>query len=756
MQTGLMAFEIVARINQVDVDLRAVVREYGIAEKELTEEELLRIAKNFGFKAKIKSIPLDKIFPAYPLPAIIIFNDNILTPKPQTPKSESRGFGVLLRVNNQEKKVLVIIPGQTRPMEMGFEELANILGVRERQEKNIFRTTKSESRIPTFIILAHKMITSQIRFGFKWFYNEILQYKSVIIEVLLGSFVVQLFGLITPLFTQVILDKVLVHRSMTTLEVLAVAFIAITIFELLLNISRNYIFTHTAYKIDAKLGAKLFKHLFSLPFVYFETRKVGNIVARVRELDNIREFITNKSVSVIIDLFFSFVFVVVMLLYSVNLTLIAIGFVSVIAILYLIITPELRKRLENKFQMAAQTNSYLVESISGVQTVKSLAIEGSMQKNWEDNLGKYVRSGFKLSNMANISGAITGTLQRLMTITILFIGVKLVIENKLTVGQLIAFQMLAGQFAGPVLRLVNLWNEFQQALLSVDRLGDILNHPTEIHSSKAITLPKLQGSIRLENVCFKYTANSPYVVDKISFHIKPGMSLGIIGRSGSGKSTLTKLIQRLYLINEGAIYIDDIDVRHINPIWLRNNIGVVLQENYLFSGTIRENIALPRPDAPIELIIEASKIAGAHEFISQFPEGYETIVGERGSTLSGGQKQRIAIARALITNPRLLIFDEATSSLDIESERIIQTNLHKIKNGRTMIIVSHKLSIVKDCDLIIAIERGRIVEMGGHSELMAKKGYYYTLLIQQNGVREKKERADFPTPNPEIQTPRSN
>lgn len=716
MQTGLIAFEIVARINQVDVDLRAVVREYGIAEKELTEEELLRIAKNFGFKAKIKSIPVEKIFPAYPLPAIIIFKDSIPTPEPQTPKSESRSFGVLLRVNNQEKKALVIIPGHTRPVEMGFEELANIC--------------------VSFIILAHKMITSQITFGFKWFYNEILQYKSVIIEVLLGSFVVQLFGLITPLFTQVILDKVLVHRGMTTLEVLAIAFIAITIFELLLNISRNYIFTHTAYKIDAKLGAKLFKHLFSLPFVYFESRKVGNIAARVRELDNIREFITNKSVSVIIDLFFSFVFVVVMLLYSVNLTLIVIGFISVVAILYLIITPELRKRLENKFQMAAQANSYLVESISGVQTVKSLAIEGSMQKNWEDNLGKYVHSGFKLSNMANISGAITGTLQRLMTITILFIGVKLVIENKLTVGQLIAFQMLAGQFAAPVLRLVNLWNEFQQALLSVDRLGDILNHPTEIHSSKDITLPKLQGSIRLENVCFKYTANSPYVVDKISFHIKPGMSLGIIGRSGSGKSTLTKLIQRLYLINEGAIYIDDIDVRHINPIWLRNNIGVVLQENYLFSGTIRENIALPRPDAPIELIIEVSKLAGAHEFISQFPEGYETIVGERGSTLSGGQKQRIAIARALITNPHLLIFDEATSSLDIESERIIQANLHKIKKGRTMIIVSHKLSIVKDCELIIAIEKGRIVEMGTHQDLMAKKGYYYTLLSQENGVRD--------------------
>jgi len=730
MQSGLIAFEIIARINQVDVDLRAIIREYGLTDKELTKEELLRIIKNSGFKAKIKNIPLNKISPAYPLPAIIIFNDN--------------RFGVLLSVNNQEKKCLVIMPGQTRATQMSFDELVDIIGVRDsgfgirgRQKKNDSRTLSSElrtpslPRTPSFIILSHKMITTQIKFGFRWFYNEILNYKSVIGEVLLGSFVVQLFGLITPLFTQVILDKVIVHRSMTTLDVLAIAYLAVTVFELLLNISRNYIFTHTAYKIDAKLGAKLFKHLFSLPFIYFESRKVGNIVARVRELDNIREFITNKSVTVIIDLFFSIVFVIVMFLYSVNLTIIVIGFVSVIAILYLIITPELRRRLENKFQMAAQANSYLVESISGVQTVKSLAIEGSMQKLWEDNLGKYVRSGFNLSNMSNISVALSGTLQRLTTITILFIGVKLVIENKLSVGQLIAFQMLAGQFTAPVLRLVNLWNEFQQALLSVDRLGDILNHPLEIHSSKAITLPKLQGAIRLDNVCFKYTTNSPYVIDKISLEIKPGMSVGIIGRSGSGKSTLTKLIQRLYFINEGAIYIDGIDIRHINPIWLRNNIGVVLQENYLFSGTIRENIALARPDAPIELIIDVAKVAGAHEFITQFPEGYETIVGERGSTLSGGQKQRIAIARALITNPAILIFDEATSSLDYESERIIEENLHKIKNGRTTIIVSHRLSMVRDCELIVAIEKGRILEMGSHDELMAKKGYYYALLNQQ-------------------------
>jgi len=578
------------------------------------------------------------------------------------------------------------------------------------------------------------MITSQAAFGFRWFYNEILHYRNVMAEVLTGSFVVQLFGLVTPLFTQVILDKVIVHRSMTTLDVLAVAFIAVALFEFLLNTTRNYIFIHTANKIDAKLGSKLFRHLFALPFVYFESRKVGNIVARVRELDNIRDFITNKSVSVIVDLCFSLVFVAVIFLYSVKLTLVFLAFVCIVGTLYVTVTPELRRRLEYKFQMAAQSNSYLVESVTGIQTVKSLALEGSMQKRWEENLEKYVHSSFKLSNMSNIAGAISGTFQRMMTITVLYLGVKLVINNQLTIGQLIAFQMFAGQFTGPFLRLVNLWNEFQQALLSVDRIGDILNNPIEIRSGRDITLPKLAGAVRFENVFFRYTPDSPNALQQVSFAARPGMSVGIVGRSGSGKSTITKLIERLYILSEGAIYIDDIDVRHMNPVWLRYNIGVVLQDDYLFSGTIRENIALPRPDAPMEGVIEASKIAGAHEFISQLPEGYDTLVGERGSTLSGGQKQRIAIARALITNPRILIFDEATSSLDYESERIIQRNISRIKAGRTMFIVAHRLSMVKDCDLIIALDKGRIVETGTHGTLMAKKGYYHHLYTQQEAA----------------------
>ena len=700
VNTGLISLEMVARMNNVDIDMRGIVREYGISTADIPPEEIIRIAKSKGFKIKRKNIKLKDISAKYPMPAIIQLKDDT--------------YRVLLGLKPDEGKVLTITPLAKHPESHTYEEL-------QEQMKDYV------------LILSHKNAISDVKFGFKWFFNEIFKYKKIIGQVLLGSFVVQLFGLVTPLFTQVILDKVLVNRTIATLDVLAFAFIVVAIFELLLNLSRNYIFIHTTNKIDAKLGAKLFKHLFQLYYVYFENRQVGNIVARVRELDRIREFITNKSVSVLIDAFFSTVFLAIMFVYSPKLTFISLGFLAIIGIIYVMITPELRLRLEEKFQMGAHSNSYLVESVTGVQTVKSLAIEGSMFRKWEEKLGKYLKSSFNLAIMGNFTGSICGFLQKAMTIAILYVGVMLVIENKLTIGQLIAFQMFSGQFSAPMLRLVGLWNEFQQTLLAVDRIGDILNSPVEIQSGNAITLNQVRGDIKIDNLSFRYNVDAPMVLNNINLEIKAGEKIGFVGRSGSGKSTITKLIQRLYYTTEGTIYIDGIDIRNINPVWLRTHIGIVLQENYLFSGTIRDNIALPRPNMPMEGIIQVAQIAGAHEFISKMPKGYDTEVGERGSSLSGGQRQRIAIARALISNPRILIFDEATSALDYESERIIRDNMAMISKGRTTIIIAHRLSTIKDCDKIVCFDNGYIVEVGTHEQLLSHDGYYKKLYEAQLG-----------------------
>ena len=697
MRSALVALEVVGQLNKIHIDSNAIAKNYALDEREPSIEQLTRIAKEQSFRAKLKSLTPTQIA-SYPLPCIA--------------QSKEGTYVVVLKIDTEKEQMLVFSEGKKEPYTMSFTQF-------------------SETMKDRLIILKHRMLTDEIKFGFMWFFNQLMHYKRIVGEILVASFVIQLFGLVTPLFTQVILDKVLVHHSISTLNVIAVAFGGVIVFELLLNLVRNYIFAHTTTKIDAKLGAKLFKHLISLPLVYFEKRKVGNIIARVRELDQIREFIANKSVTLILDILFSGVFVIMMMMYSVKLAFTALGFVFVIAMLYFFITPQLRARLEEKFQMGAQSNSYLVESVTGMQTVKSLAIEASMQKSWEDYLGKYVNAGFKLTNLSNILSGISGALQKLMTLSILYIGVGLVIEGKLSVGQLIAFQMFAGQFSAPIMRLVGLWNEFQQALLSVDRLGDILNTPTEQTNDKAITLPKLEGSVKFDKISFRYSPDGTQVLKQLSLHVSPGKSIGLVGRSGSGKSTLTKLIQRLYLPNEGAIFIDGVDVRHMNPAWLRHNIGVVLQENYLFSGTIKSNIAYTMPGASMERIINTAKMAGAHEFISEFPEGYDTLVGERGSSLSGGQKQRIAIARALLSDPKILIFDEATSALDYESEKIIQDNLKSIRSGRTMFIVAHRLSTVKDCDEIVVMDKGEIVETGSHDELMAKQGYYYFLTTQQ-------------------------
>lgn len=574
------------------------------------------------------------------------------------------------------------------------------------------------------------------KFDVSWFVPALWRYRHLIRDVLLASLVLQLLALVTPLFFQVVIDKVLVHQGLTTLHVLAVGLGMAIVFEVFLGGFRSWLFTHTTSRVDVELGAKLYRHVLSLPLAYFESRRVGDTVARVRELETIREFLTSSAATLVIDLLFTFVFLAVMWFYSPTLLLVVVISLALYAIISIAITPVLHRRIEERFRRGAESQAFLVESVTGVGTLKSSAVEPQMQTRWETLLAGYVRSSFNAALVGIWGGQSIQLISKLSMLAILYVGAQLVIQGRMTVGELVAFNMLAGRVAEPVLRLAQLWQQFQEARVGVARLGDILNAPTEkTHSPSRSALPEINGEIEFDRVSFRYRPNAPEVLKDISLVLEPGEMLGIVGPSGSGKSTLTKLVQRLYTPERGRVLIDGVDLALVDTGWLRRQIGVVLQENLLFNRTIRENIAIANPATAMEQVIEAAKTAGAHEFILELQEGYDTQIEERGANLSGGQRQRIAIARALIADPRILILDEATSALDAESEAIIQHNLADIAKGRTVMIIAHRLSAIRQCTRIVTIEAGQITETGSHDELLARNGRYAALWRMQMGDR---------------------
>lgn len=700
VDSGLVCLLLLARYFGVPADGDQLKHEFGEVGKRIGEVELLRIANHLGFKARAVDSEWSRLS-VIQLPAIAYLSD---------------GRYVIV-AKAAEDKVLIQDPAESRPLTIPkdtFEKLWT--------GKLVLFTRRANPR------------PEDRKFDFTWFIPAIVKHRKLLGEVLLASFFIQLFALLMPLFFQVVIDKVLVHRSMTTLHVIAIGMLAITFFDVLLSGLRTYVFSHTASRIDVGLGAQLFNHLLRLPIAYFEARRVGDTVARVRELESIREFLTSSSVTLVIDLFFTIVFLTVMYFYSPTLTYVVLATIPLYVILSVVITPVLRARLHEKFNRGAENQAFLVESVNGIETLKAMAVEPAMQRRWNEQLAGYVKSSFKSNNLSNIAGQVASFINKATTIAILWIGATLVMVGELSIGQLIAFNMLAGRVSGPLLRLVQLWQEFQQAGISVQRLGDILNaKPEPSYNPNRTTLPKLKGHLTFDNVTFRYRSDGPEVLRRVSFDIPEGKTIGFVGRSGSGKSTIAKLIQRLYVPEAGRVLIDGVDLAQIDPAWLRRQVGVVLQENFMFNRTVRDNIALSDPGIPMERIVEAAKLAGAHEFILELVDGYDTMVGEHGCNLSGGQRQRLAIARALITNPRILIFDEATSALDYESEAIIQRNMVSISKDRTVFIIAHRLSTVRKAHRIFVIEKGEIIEQGSHLELMKFNGYYARLNKYQDG-----------------------
>lgn len=574
------------------------------------------------------------------------------------------------------------------------------------------------------------------RFDISWFIPALVKYRALIGEVLVASLVLQVFALVSPLIFQAVIDKVLVHQGLTTLDVLAVALFAVACFEALLAALRAHMFAHTTNRVDVELGAKLYNHMLNLPLAYFETRRVGDSIARVRALDSIREFLTSSSVTLVIDLLFTVIFLAVMWFYSPWLFAVVLVTIAVYVIICLVLTPVLRTRIDERFRRGAESQAFLVESVSGIQTLKASAIEPQMQQRWDRLLAGYVQSSFQAAKIGIWGGQAIQWVSKVSSVIILYAGAKLVMEGKLTVGELVAFNMLAGRVAEPVLRLAGLWQQFQEARVGLDRLGDILNSPVEASFKPSRSaLPAISGDIRFDKVGFRYTPGGREILKQLDLRVTAGEVIGIVGPSGSGKSTLTKLAQRLYLPETGRVLVDDVDLNLVDPAWLRRQIGVVLQENFLFNRTVRENIAIGNPALPMEAVIQAARLAGAHEFILQLPEGYDTLIEERGANLSGGQRQRMAIARALITNPRILIFDEATSALDAESEAIIQNNMRDIVAGRTVLIIAHRLSAIRIASRIIVMENGSIVEEGDHASLIRNGKLYANLWrLQSEGI----------------------
>jgi subfamily B ATP-binding cassette protein HlyB/CyaB len=700
-ESGLIALAILLRCHGIAADPGQIRHRVGGERVGVTE--ILRSAKDFGLKARVQRTSWNRLA-VTPLPGIAVLRDG--------------GFLILGKVIDDT--LLVQRPLSPRPETMTQAELEAIWD-------------------GDIILMARRATLTDLsrRFDIGWFVGAVHKYRRLLGEVLVASFFLQIFAVVTPLFFQVVIDKVLVHRSMSTLDVLVMGLVALTVFEAILETLRVYLFAHTTNRIDVELGARLFRHLMALPIAYFQTRRVGDSVARVRELENIRQFLTSSALTLVIDLLFTVVFLAVMFYYSTTLTLIVLASFPFYIGISAGAAPLFRRRLDEKFNRGSENQAFLVESVTGVETLKAMAVEPQMQRRWEEQLAGYVAASFRVLSLNNTASQAVQMINKLVTAATLYFGARLVIGGELTVGELVAFNMLAARVSTPVLRLAQMWQDFHQARVSIDRLGDILNTiPEPSFNPGHAALPAIRGKVTFEHAAFRYRIDGPEVLHDVSFSVEPGQVVGIVGSSGSGKSTITKLIQRLYVPESGRVLVDGVDLAMVDLTWLRRQIGVVLQENVLFNRSIRENIALADPAMPMERIIEAASLAGAHDFILELPEGYDTIVGERGSSLSGGQRQRVAIARALITNPRILIFDEATSALDYESERAIQQNMKRISAGRTVFVIAHRLSTVRNANRIITIEHGRIVEDGSHDELIRTNGRYANLHYLQAGIHD--------------------
>ena len=568
-------------------------------------------------------------------------------------------------------------------------------------------------------------------FGFRWFIPELLRERRLFVDVAVAAILLYALGLVVPIFFQLVIDKVLVHESFTTLYVLAAGVAIALVFDAMFTFLRRYLLLYATNKVDIRVATKTFGHLLALPISFFERISAGVLVKHMQQAARVREFLTGRLFLTVLDALSLLVFLPVLFLYSARLTFLVLAFTGLIGLVVALLVGPFRRRLYSLYQAEGERQALLVETVHGMRTVKSLVMEPLQGRGWDDRSAQSVSMRFSVDKISAAAQSVTGLLEKLMSVAIIGIGALIVFKGDISIGALVAFNMLAGRVSGPLVQMVTMAHEYQEVALAVQMMGEVMNQKPERDGMRDGLRPDLGGLIEFENVSFRYGNEGPPALDNVSFTIPAGNVFGIVGRSGSGKTTLTRLIQGLYPIQQGLVRIDGFDARELDLVHLRRSIGVVLQDNFLFRGTVRENIACVKRDASFDDVAQAARTAGAIEFIERLPRGFDTMLEENGENLSGGQKQRLAIARALITNPRLLIFDEATSALDPESEAIIRRNLRQIGRGRTVIIVSHRLSMLTDVNATLVIDRGRIVDIGRHDELLSRCMTYRHLWNQQ-------------------------
>lgn len=582
-----------------------------------------------------------------------------------------------------------------------------------------------------FLKRSHSITDPNQPFSLRWFIPEILKQKSAFRDVIFAAIAMHFLALASPMFFQVVIDKVLVHQSETTLWVLTVGVVMALVFDATFNYLRQMLLLAATNKIDMQLTRRVFGRLLSLPIDYFESTSAGVITRHMQQLESIRSFLTGRLFFTALDASALLIFIPLLFAYSFKLALIVLAFTLVISCIIAGLLPAYRRRLDALYTAEGARQSLLVETIHGMRTVKALAIEPSQRRTWDQLSAQSVMTHFRVGQISISGNAITDLLGKLLPVTVIVIGAQSVFDQTLTVGVLIAFQMISGRVVGPLIQIVGLINEYQQTALSVRMLGEVMNRPPEGRLGAGGLRPQLKGDITFDSVTFRYPGASITALDRATFTIGSGMVVGIVGRSGSGKTTLTKLIQGLYPVQEGIVRFDGIDAREIDLSHLRRQIGVVLQENFLFRGTVRDNLCVTKPDASFAEIVAAAQAAGADEFIERLPQGYDTVLEENASNLSGGQKQRLSIARSLLAKPRILILDEAASALDPESEAIFIRNLSQIAVGRTVVMISHRLSTLVNADAILVMQQGRLSDCGRHEELLSRCATYQQLWNQQ-------------------------